>query len=197
MRGAVENAPVSPYNCGGLEQERLSGTSLGDSKRRMTTRRKITVAVIIVAVVGLAIWGLVPSQPVPLTVTIVLDADTFREGDPIVLHARIVNEGDEPVKILEPSLADMTFEVAAFDAAGARLHYLRPYGLKKMDKDAGRYLEPGETVTLDVRLDSSFDLPPGRYSVQAAYRTLNYPDVDVPFCRIASNKLAFETLASE
>jgi hypothetical protein len=163
----------------------------------MSARRKMTIAGIIVAVVGLAIWGLVPSQPVSLTVTITLDADRFRQGDPIVLHARMVNDGDEPVKILEPSLADMTFEVGVFDAKRVRLDYLRPYGIKQMDKNAGRYLEPGEMVTLDVRLDSSFELSPGRYSVQAAYRTLNYPDVDVPFCRIASDELTFEMLASE
>jgi len=163
----------------------------------MTTRRKITISIIIAAVVGLAIWGLVPSQPVPLTVSITLDADTFRQGDPIVLHARIVNDGGEPVKILEPSLADMTFEVGVFDAKRVRLDYLRPYGLRQMEKDAGRYLEPGEAVTLDVRLDSCFELSPGRYSVLAAYRTLNYPAVDVPFCRIASDEITLEILSSE
>lgn len=171
--------------------------SLGGSNAEMSSRRKITIAVIIVAVVGLVIWGLVPSQPVPLTVTITLDADTFRQGDPIVLHARIVNDGGEPVKILEPSLADMTFEIAVFDANRVRLDYLQPYGLKQMNKNAGRYLEPGEAVIRDVRLDSSFELSPGRYSVQAAYRTLNYPDVDVPFCRITSDELTFELLHSE
>ena len=160
----------------------------------MSSRRKITIAVIIVAVVGLAIWGLMPSRPVPLTVTISLDADTFRQGDPIVLHARIVNDGDERVKILEPSLADMTFEVGVFDEKRVRLDYLRPCGLKQMDKNAGRYLVPGEAVTLDVRLDSCFEFSPGRYSVEAAYRTLNYPDVDVPFCRIASDELTFELI---
>jgi hypothetical protein len=162
----------------------------------MTTGRKITIAIIVAAVVGLAIWGLVPSQPVPLTVTAALDADTFRQGDRIVLHARIVNDGDGPVKILEPSLADMTFEIRLLDANRVRLDYLRPYGLKQMDKDAGRYLQPGEEVTLDVQLDSCFDLSPGRYSVEAAYRTLNYPDVDVPFCRIASDEIGFELLPS-
>jgi hypothetical protein len=166
-------------------------------KHEMTRKRKIMLAVVAVAVVGLAIWGLVPSRPVPLTVTAALDGYTFREGDPIVLHARICNDGEEPVKILEPSLADITFELRLLDANRVRLDYLRPYGLKQMDKDAGRYLKPGEEVTLDVRLDSCFDLSPGRYSVEAAYRTLNYPDVDVPFCRIASEEVGFELLPSE
>jgi len=134
---------------------------------------------------------------VPLTVTITLDADTFHQGDPIVLHARIVNDGNEPVKILEPSLADITFEVGVVNVQGLRLEYLGPYSVKSMDRDAGRYLEPGEVITRDVRLDSSFDLGPGRYRVEAAYRTLNYPDVNVPFCRIRSNELTFELLSSE
>ena len=162
----------------------------------MTRKRKVTIAVVAVAVVVLAIWGLVPSRPVPLTVTATLDAETFRQGDRIVLHARIVNDGEEPVKILEPSLTDMTFEIRLLDANRVRLDYLRPYGLKQMDKGAGRYLKPGEEVTLDVRLDSCFDLSPGRYSVEAAYRTLNYPDVDVPFCRIASDEITFNILPS-
>jgi hypothetical protein len=166
-------------------------------KQEMASKRKITLAVLAVAVVGLVIWGLVPSRPVPLTVTAALDSGTFRQGDRIVLHARIVNDGEEPVKILEPSLADITFEIRLLDANRVRLDYLRPYGLKQMDKDAGRYLKPGEEVTLDVRLDSCFGLSPGRYSVEAAYRTLNYPDVDVPFCRIASDELTFELLPSE
>jgi hypothetical protein len=160
----------------------------------MTARRKIIVAIVVAVVVGLAIWGLMPVQPVPLTVTIELDSETFHEGDAILLHARIVNDGDEPVKILEPSLADMTFEVALFDAQGARREYLGQYGLKQMDEDAGRYLQPGDVVAMDVRLDSAFELAPGRYRVEVAYRTLNYPHVRVPFCRIASNEVTFELL---
>ena len=163
----------------------------------MTTRRKIIVAIIVVVVLGLAIWGLVPVQPVTLTVTIELGSDTFHEEDSIVLHARIVNDGDEPVKILEPSLADMTFEVALFDAQGARLEYLSHYGLKQMDEDAGRYLQASEVVALDVPLNNAFELMPGRYRVEAAYRTLNYPRVNVPFCRIPSNELTFVLLPSE
>jgi len=111
-----------------------------------------------------------------------------------MLHARIVNESDKPVKILEPSLADMTFEVGVFDEDGSRLEYLGQYGLKQMDEEAGRYLDPGESVTVDVPLDTAFDLSPGRYQVEAAYRTLNYPRVNVPFCRVPSNKLTFELL---
>ena len=162
----------------------------------MTTRRKIIIAIVILALLGVAIWTLVPVQPVGLTVTIELDSDTFHEGEAIVLHARIVNDADRPVKILEPSLADMTFEVGVFDAQGLRLDYLGPYSVKRMDKHAGRYLEPGDVLTLDVRLDSSFDMSPGQYSVLAAYRTLNYPRVNVPFCRIESGELTFELLSS-
>jgi hypothetical protein len=139
---------------------------------------------------------LVPVRPVGLTVTIQLDSDTFRRGDAIMLHARIANDSDKPVKILEPSLADMTFEVGVFDENGARLEYLGHYGLKQMDENAGRYLEPGESVTLEVPLDRAFDLSPGRYQVEAAYRTLNYPRVNVPFCRIPADKLTFELLPS-
>ena len=162
----------------------------------MTRRRKIIITILIVAGVGLAIWGLVPVRPVGLTVTIQLDSDTFRRGEAIVLHARIVNESDKPVKILEPSLADMTFEVSVFDESGSRLEYLGRYGLKQMDEDAGRYLNPGESVTVEVALDTSFELSPGRYQVEAAYRTLNYPRVNVPFCRVPSSKLGFQVLPS-
>jgi len=162
----------------------------------MTRKRKIIIAIVVLAGVGLAIWGLVPVQPVGLTVTIELDADTFDKGDAIVLHARILNDSDKPVKILEPSPADMTFEVGVFDRQGSRLEYLGEYGLKQMDEDAGRYLDPGESVTLEVPLNTAFDLSPGRYQVEAAYRTLNYPRVNVPFCRIPSNKLNFQLLPS-
>ena len=163
----------------------------------MTKRRKVIIAILIIAVVGVAIWGLVPVQPVGLTVAIALDSDTFVEGDEIVLHARIVNDSDKAAKILEPSLADITFEVALFDERGTRYDYLGPYSVKPFGRNAGRYLNPGETVTLEVALDKFFALPAGRYRVAAAYRTLNYPRVRVPFCRIPSNELTFELLPSE
>jgi hypothetical protein len=132
-----------------------------------------------------------PTHPPDLKVTISLDSPDFSPEQPIVLHATITNEGEEPVKILEPSPEDMTFEIAVLDASGLRRDYLGPYGLKKMDRNAGRYLAPGETVTLQVSLHENFDLPAGEYRVKAAYRTLNYPDVDVAFCRIPSNELSF------
>jgi hypothetical protein len=135
-----------------------------------------------------------PTHPPELKVTISLDSAEFSPEQPIVLHATVTNEGEEPVKILEPSLEDLTLEVGVFDASGLRRDYLGPYGLKEMDRNAGRYLEPGETVSFQVSLHEDFDLPAGKYRVEAAYRTLNYPDVDVPFCRILSNEISFVVL---
>ena len=163
----------------------------------MSNRRKVTIAILAVIVVAVAIWALVPVQPVELKVTISLDSATFREGGPILLHATVTNESEKPVKILEPSLADMTFEVGVFDSGGSRRDYLGPYGLKKMDRNAGRYLEPGQTASMEIPLHESFELPAGEYRVEAAYRTLNYPDVDVSFCRIPSNQLSFAVLSSD
>lgn len=160
----------------------------------MSKRRKTIIAVCAVIVVTIVLWARMPAHPPELKVTISLDSAEFNPERPIVLHATIANEGEEPVKILEPSPEDLTFEIAVLDLSGLRRDYLGPYGLKKMDRNAGRYLAPGEKVSLDVSLHDNFDLPAGEYRVKAAYRTLNYPDVDVPFCRIPSNELSFVLL---
>ena len=162
----------------------------------MTKKRRIIVAISATIVAALAIWVLVPVQPVELKVTISLDSATFRDGDPIMLHATITNEGEEPVKILEPSLADMTFDVVVFDEQGSRQKYLGPGSLKEMDRDAGRYLDPGEKVSLEVPLHNDFELTGGQYRVVAAYRTLNYPDFE-PYCKIDSNEVYFSVISSD
>jgi len=163
----------------------------------MSAKRKLVVAGLFGVALGIAIWVLMPAQPAELKVTISLDSSIFRAGQPITLHATILNEGKEPVKILEPSLADMTFEVALFDTRNVRHDYLGYQGVRKFDKHAGRHLNPGGSVSLTVPLDRFFDLSPGKYRVVAAYRTLNYPDVDVPFCRVPSNELLFELLPTD
>ena len=160
----------------------------------MSKRRKIIIAVCATIFVALLIWARMPAHPPQLKVRISLDESEFPPGWPIILHATITNEGEEPAKILEPAPEDMTFEIAVLDTSGVRRDYLGPYGLKEMDRNAGRYLEPGEKVSLEVSLHDNFDLPAGEYRVKAAYRTLNYPDVDVPFCRIPSNELSFVLL---
>jgi len=156
----------------------------------MSKKRRVTFAVCAVIVFAIVLWARMPAHPPELKVTISLDKSEFYPEQPIVLHATITNEGEEPVEILEPSLEDLTFEVALYDHEGRRCEYLGPGSLKEMGKVARRNLEPGETVSLEVRLHKYFQLPLGGYRVLAAYRTLNYPDFR-PYCRITSNELSF------
>jgi hypothetical protein len=156
----------------------------------MSKKRRVTFVVCAVIVFAIVLWARMPAHPPELKVTISLDKSEFYPEQPIVLHATVTNEGEEPVEILEPSLEDLTFEVALYDHKGMRCEYLGPGSLKEMSEVARRNLEPGETVNLEVPLHEYFEPLLYSYTVVAAYRTLNYPDFK-PYCRIASNELSF------
>jgi len=142
--------------------------------------------VIVSAVLALA---LLERQPPNLEVFIQMDATEFSPGDPIVVHARLVNNDDVPVDILSPAVADLTFEVIVHDDQGRRYEKHVPYQPGMEPQPELSEIQPGQSVTVDEDIRYGYGIVPGRrYHLRAAYRTLNFPDENVWYGVIKSNR---------
>jgi len=141
--------------------------------------------VIVGAVLGL---GLLHREPLNLELTIHMDTTEFAPGDPIVVHGRLVNSGDVPIKIFTPAVADRTFEVIVHDDERHRYAKAVPYYRGMKPQRAPSEIRPGQVVSVNEDIRSGYGIVPGRrYGVRAAYRTLDFPDEDVLYGIIKSN----------
>jgi len=144
-----------------------------------------------VVIVGATLaLGLLGREPPNLELTISMDATEFGPNDQIVVHGRLENRDDKPVRIFPPAVLDFTFELIVLDQTGHRYSKRVPYQRGMKPQYPPRELLNGEHITIEEDLRVGYGIVSGRtYHIQAAYRTLNFPDEDVWYGIIKSNEL--------
>jgi len=158
-----------------------------------SSRLSIAAVLFFVAVVlvgGILALGLLGRETPRLEFIIRIDAAEFAPDDPMVVHGRLENHDDKPIRIFPPAVSDFTFELIVLDSDGHRYEKHVPYQRGMKPQRASRELRPGEQVTVEEDLRAGYGIVPGKkYSIRGAYRTLNFPNENVWYGIIKSNEL--------
>ncbi len=160
---------------------------------RRSSRLSIAAVLFFAAVVivgGTLAIGLLGRETPKLDLIIRTDAAEFGADEPIVVHCRLENHDDKPIRIFPPAVSDFTFELIVTDNDGHRYEKHVPYQRGMKPQHPPRQLLRGEHLTVTEDLRDGYGIVPGRtYNIRAAYRTLNFPDENVWYGIIKSNKL--------
>jgi len=168
-------------------------TEKASPEPRRSSRLTIFAVLFFVTVVivgGILALGLLGRETPNLELTISMDAAEFGLDNPIVVHGMLANHDDKPVRIFPPAVSDFTFELIVLDDTGLRYEKHVPYQRGMKPQHPPRELLRGEHVVIDEDLADGYGMVPGKkYHIRGAYRTLNFPDENVWYGIIKSNKL--------
>jgi len=169
------------------------GTGEAEHPARRANRLSLAAVLFFAAVVvvcAVLALTLIQREPPKLDLLIRTDSVQFSADEPIVVHARLVNNDVGPVPILHPAVDDLTFELIVVDDEGHRYEKRILFEVGSRPEPVLRELQPGDQVTVDEDIRSGYGIIPGkRYRIRGAYRTLNYPDENVWYGIIKSNRL--------